>query len=146
MGRLEIFLLVSAVVFMAIIVEIVRRRRLAENFAILWLGVALGVVVLGIARPVVDWLSEAVGVEYGTSLFFGAAVAFFVFVCISLSIHISRLEARVESLAEEVAMLKGPRRLADAGPAGPQPSVEVAPDAVAPDAAPPDPVGPEEPT
>jgi hypothetical protein len=138
MGRLEVFLLVSAVVFMAIIVEIVRRRRLAENFAILWLGVALAVVVLGIARPVVDWFSEAVGVEYGTNLFFGAAVAFFVFVCISLSIHISRLEARVESLAEEVAMLKGPKRSANpvAGPPG-----DVASDATPPPAA-----GTEEPT
>jgi hypothetical protein len=72
-SRLEIFLLISAFVFMAIIVEIVRRRRLAENFAILWLGVAVGVVVLGIARPLVDWASKAVGVEYGTNLFFGAA-------------------------------------------------------------------------
>jgi hypothetical protein len=137
-GRLEIFLLISAFVFMAIIVEIVRRRRLAENFAILWLGVALGVVVLGIARPVVDWISQAVGVEYGTSLFFGAAIAFFVFVCISLSIHISRLESRVESLAEEVAMLKGPRR---APPDHPSPA-----DPASPSALPPGTTGPEEPT
>ncbi len=121
MGRLEVFLIVCVIALVAIIVEIVRRRRLAENFAILWLGVALGVVVLVLARPVVDWISETVGVGYGTSLFFGAAVAFLVFVCISLSIHITRLESKVEALAEEVAMLRGPRRPGrpDQSPVGP---------------------------
>ena len=119
MSRLEITLFLTAVALLVVIVEVVRRRKLAENFALLWMGVALGVIVLGVARPVVDWVSEAVGIEYGANLFFAAAVLFFVLVCLSLSIHISRLEARVEALAEEVAFLRGPRHADDEPPPPP---------------------------
>jgi hypothetical protein len=43
------------------------------------------------------------------SLVLGAALVFLLFVCMSLSLHISRLEAKTEILAEEIAMLHGVR-------------------------------------
>jgi len=74
----------------------------------LWLGVGLGALILGLARPLVDRVSEALGIAYGTSLVFGVALLFLLAVCINLSIHVSKLESRVEALAEEVALLRGP--------------------------------------
>jgi hypothetical protein len=50
-----------------------------------------------------------VGIASGLSLVLGAAVVFLLFVCMSLSLHVSRLEAKTEVLAEEVAMLHGVR-------------------------------------
>ena len=108
MNRLEAVVLVAAVLLMAFTVEVLRRRRLSESYALLWLGVGLSALVLGLARPVVDRVSEALGIAYGTSLVFGVAIIFLLAVCINLSIHVSKLESRVEVLAEEVALLRGP--------------------------------------
>ena len=110
MSKLEIMLLVLAFGLLIFTVEIVRRRRLSENYAIAWMLVALVGVVLGLARPLVDRLSQSLGIAYGTSLVFALAILFLVGVCINLSMHVSRLESRLETLARESAFLRGPMR------------------------------------
>ncbi len=106
MPRLEVFVVVIALVNVAVVVELVRRRKLRENFALLWIVVGMGGVVLSIARPLFDAVARAVGVSYGPSLLFSLALLFLLFVCMSLSLHVSRLEARTEILAEEIAFLR----------------------------------------
>ena len=102
-------MLVGALLLLGFIVEVVRRRRLSEAYALLWIAVGMGVLLLGVLRPLVDRLSRLVGVSYGASLVFGVAVVFLVVVCVNLSMHVSRLEEKVQTLAEEVALLHGPR-------------------------------------
>ncbi len=75
---------------------------------------------MGLARPLIDRLSEALGIAYGTSLVFGVALLFLLAVCINLSIHVSKLESRVEVLAEEVALLRGPMDEPAGAPGRPQ--------------------------
>lgn len=108
--RLSLSVAVFAVLLVGVVVELVRRRRLTENFAILWIGVGLAIVALSVGRPLFDRVSRFLGVSYGTSLLFSAAIVFLLFVCMSLSIHVSSLRERVETLAEEVAFLRGARR------------------------------------
>ena len=92
------------VVILAVVIEVVRRRRLSESYALLWIGVAVVGALLALARPLVDRLSNEVGIVYGTSLVFALAILFLLIVCINLSMHVSRLEQRVEALAQELAL------------------------------------------
>ncbi|MDQ3353268.1 MAG: DUF2304 domain-containing protein [Actinomycetota bacterium] len=115
MSKLEVFVVVIALLNVAAVVEFVRRRKLSENFALLWITVGLGGVVLSVARPLFDAVARAVGVSYGPSLLFSLALIFLLFVCMSLSLHVSRLEARTEILAEEVAFLRSGSTPADRG-------------------------------
>ncbi|MFN8050863.1 MAG: DUF2304 domain-containing protein [Acidimicrobiales bacterium] len=107
--RLELLVLGLAVAMMVVVIEFVRRRKLLENFAILWLGVGCGGLALGIGRPAIDWLARRLGVQYGTSLIFSFSVLFLVALCMYLSLQVSRLAERVETLAEEIAFLRGVR-------------------------------------
>ncbi len=109
MARIELVMLLGALLLLGFIVEVVRRRRLSEGYALLWIAVGVGVLLLGVLRPLVDRLSRLVGISYGASLVFGVAVVFLVVVCVNLSMHVSRLEEKVQTLAEEVALLHGPR-------------------------------------
>lgn len=102
--KLEVVLLIAVVVILGVVIEVVRRRRLSENYALLWIGVAVVGTLLALARPLVDRLSNAVGIVYGTSLVFALAILFLLIVCINLSMHVSRLEQRVEVLAQELAL------------------------------------------
>lgn len=117
MPRLELTLLISALLLLGFIVEVVRRRRLSEGYALLWIGVGVAVLLLALLRPLIDRLSRLVGVHYGASLIFGVAVVFLVVVCVNLSMHVSRLEDKVQSLAEELTLLRGPRRGSEPGAA-----------------------------
>lgn len=107
---LELFVLAIAVVNVAVVLEFVRRRKLAESFALLWSGVAVGGMLLVLLRPVIDRFSHLVGVEAGTSVVFSLGILFLVVVSMYLSVHITSLEDKVESLAEELAMIRGIRR------------------------------------
>jgi len=102
--KLEFVLLVAVIVILGVVIEVVRRRRLSESYALLWIGVAVVGTLLALARPLVDRLSNAIGIVYGTSLVFALAILFLLIVCINLSMHVSRLEQRVEVLAQELAL------------------------------------------
>jgi len=102
--KLELVLVIAVVVILGVVIEVVRRRRLSESYALLWIGVAVVGSLLALARPLVDRLSNAIGIVYGTSLVFALAILFLLIVCINLSMHVSRLEQRVETLAQELAL------------------------------------------
>jgi hypothetical protein len=114
-SKLELFVVVIALLNVAVVVEFVRRRKLGENFALLWIVVGMAGVVLSVARPLFDAVARAVGVSYGPSLLFSLALLFLLFVCMSLSLHVSRLEARTEILAEEIAFLRSASEPTDRG-------------------------------
>ena len=132
--KLEFVLLIAVVVILGVVVEVVRRRRLSESYALLWIGVAVVGTLLALARPLVDRLSNAIGIVYGTSLVFALAILFLLIVCINLSMHVSRLEQRVEVLAQELALrdVRGGDQSAEVadpepavaadGPTGPDPA------------------------
>jgi hypothetical protein len=105
--RLEVFVLVVAAINVLVVLEFVRRRKLAESFALLWSAVAVGGLLLVVTRPLIDRFAEWAGVEAGTSVVFSLAILFLVVVSVYLSMHITTLEEKVELLAEEVALLRG---------------------------------------
>jgi hypothetical protein len=124
MSRLEVVMLLGSLLLLGFIVEVVRRRRLSEGYALLWIAVGVGVLVLGVARPLIDRISRLVGVSYGASLVFGVAIVLLVVVCVNLSMHVSRVEDKVQTLAEEIALLRGPRRAPPVDDPGVAPQAE----------------------
>lgn len=104
--KLVVFVSAVAVINVAVVIEFVRRRKLGENFALLWIGVGLLGIVLSVARPLIDNVAEDIGVRYGPTLIFTGAILFLLFVCMNLSMHISRLTERSEILAEEITFLR----------------------------------------
>jgi hypothetical protein len=107
MSRLELVLIVAAVVNAVVVIEFVRRRKLQEGFAILWVVVSVLGIAAVLARPLLDWTASTLGIAYGATLFLAAGIMFLVFVCMALSLQLSRLQSQVEILAEEVTFLRG---------------------------------------
>jgi hypothetical protein len=109
-GRAQIAVFVLAgIVFFAIVV-LVRRGRLKERFALLWLGIGFGVVVLAAVRPWLDALSEFLGIQSGTTTLFAASTLFLLGLVLHLSIAMSRLTEQVRDVAEALAILEAEQR------------------------------------
>jgi hypothetical protein len=66
--NLQIFVIGLGVALLIVVIEVVRRRRLSEGYALLWIAVGIGGVLLGIARPLIDRFSDSLGVSYGANL------------------------------------------------------------------------------
>lgn len=106
---LEVFVLIIGIANVAVVLEFVRRRKLAESFALLWSCVAIGGLLLVLVRPLIDRFSDVVGVDAGTSIVFSLAILLLLIVSMYLSVHITALEDKVEALAEELAVVRGIR-------------------------------------
>jgi len=104
--RLTALTAVTAVILLAVIIELLRRRQLREKYAVLWIGVGAAAVLLGFFPGMLNALARSVGVASGASLVLFLGVVFLLLVCIHLSWETSQLEEETRTLAEEVALIR----------------------------------------
>lgn len=104
--RLEIFSIIVAGLVMLVVLEMLRRRRLREKYAVLWLAIAVATVVAAAWPEVVYAVSGVVGVDTPSNLLFLVAIAVSFLVALQLSSEVGRLEEESRTLAEEVGMLR----------------------------------------
>jgi hypothetical protein len=106
MSRLEVTIAIIALANVVVMTELVRRRILREKYALLYGTVGFGGLVLALGRTAFDHVARELGVSYGPALLFLVAVLFLLFLCVGLSVEVSKLEERTEILAEEIALLR----------------------------------------
>jgi hypothetical protein len=104
--RLTVLTAVAALLVLAFIFELLRRRQLREKYAILWMCLGPVVFVFGFFPRLLDSLAELVGVASGVSLVLFLGILFLLMVCIHLSWEASRLEEKTRTLAEEIALIR----------------------------------------
>lgn len=107
--RLQIIsVLVSGGLFLFVF-ELVRRKRLQERYALLWLFAAAVLLGLSVWGDLLNRISTTVGVQYGPAALFAVALGFVVVLMLHFSLVISRLADQNKILAQRVALLE--RRL-----------------------------------
>lgn len=98
--------IVVAIALLAFMVELLRRRQLAEKYAALWLLVGLTVLVLLVVPGLLRWVAGGLGFDIPANLLFFLAVTFLVGVTVHLSWELSRAEDETRCLAEELTILR----------------------------------------
>ena len=104
--RIQIVSIIAALIVMFVILELVRRRRLLERYALLWLGSGLVLLGLAIWRGGLQKLSDLVGVAYPPNALFLIAFGFVLFLLLHFSLAISRLSDQTKVLAQRLALLE----------------------------------------
>lgn len=99
--------------FVALSVSAMRRHRLRERVALLWLGVSIAMVLLTATLPfhLLNHVARLVGIAYPPDLLLLLAVLFLFVLVFQLSLSLDRLSARQTTIAQEVGLASaGPRR------------------------------------
>jgi hypothetical protein len=89
-----------------LIFELIRRRRLMERYAILWLLAGLTVFVLALGQGLLTKLTRAAGISYAPSAVFAIAFLFVLAMLVQFSMTISRLSDQNTALAQRLALLQ----------------------------------------
>jgi hypothetical protein len=96
----------GAAVLALIVLEMVRRRHLREEYSLVWLVTAAAILVLASSRGLLDGLAWVMGIHYPpTSLLvvgFGCLLAG----ALHFSTVVSRLSEQNTGLAQELAILR----------------------------------------
>ena len=88
------------------IVDLIRRRMLKEQYAILWLISAIVLLILSVWRQLLDRIAYVLGVAYAPSLLFLVAFVFLLLIVLHFSVIISNLSEKNKRLSQEIAILK----------------------------------------
>ena len=97
-------IIVSSGLFLGVL-EMVRRKRLSERYALLWLGSSLVLLVLSAWSDLLDKVSDLLGVATPVNTLFAVAFGFVLLLLLHFSVTVSRLSEENKLLAQEAARL-----------------------------------------
>lgn len=97
--------LVSALLLLGVL-ELVRRRRLLERYALLWLLSGLVLLALAVWRDLLALVSSALGIAAPPNALFFVALAFVLALLLHFSLAVSRLTDQSKVLAQRLALLE----------------------------------------
>src|SRR4051794_39573512 len=110
--RIQLVAIFGAAALLLFVLEMVRRRRLLERYALLWLFSAIVLLGLAVWRDGLARLANAVGIAYPPNALFFVAFAFVLLLLLHFSAAVSRLADQTKVLAQRLALLE--ERLKDA--------------------------------
>ncbi len=104
--RSIVFTVGAAVMALLVILELVRRRRLSEEYSLLWLGTAVVMLILGLWRDLLHNVAALVGIYDPSNLLFLLAGFFMLFIQLYFSTVITRLARESKESAQQIALLR----------------------------------------
>jgi hypothetical protein len=122
-ARVQVVAILGASALLLAVLELVRRRRLLERYALLWLLSSAVLLGLAIWRGFLEDIANAIGVAYPPNALFLIAFLFILLLLLHFSVVVSRLADQSKVLAQRLALLES-RIDADT----PAPSVTERPD------------------
>jgi len=105
MTRIRLLMGVVSVLVMTVNIEAIRRSRLRERYALLWIGTSLFILAGALFTGWLNALSAAFGMQY-VSIIVAVIFIFLVLVAFQFSVEISRLDEDRTRLAQRLALLE----------------------------------------
>lgn len=104
--RQKIFAIAVAVLLILLIIELIRRRKLREEYALVWLAVGVGIVVLVWRYGILEWVTRLIGAVMPTTTLFLFAFFFLLVMAMHFSIKLSKLTGQIKDLTQEIGILR----------------------------------------
>ena len=113
--RVRLVAILASVALLLVVLELVRRRRLLERYALLWLFSAVVLLALAVWRDFLETISDTVGIATPSNALFVIAFGFVLVLLLHFSIAVSRLADQSKVLAQRVALLEERLKRAQSG-------------------------------
>ena len=104
--HIQITAIVLSAMMLVITIELIRRNRLREDYALLWLAGGLVMLVLSLWPGSIKLLARVTGTVYPPSAIFVAAIVTVIWLLLHFSVIVSTLTARLIRLSQRMAILE----------------------------------------
>ena len=126
--RIQAVAIIASAGLLLLVLELVRRRRLLERYALVWLFSALALLALAVWSGLLEEIAKTIGIVYPPNALFVIAFGFVLMLLLHFSIAVSRLADQSKVLAQRVALLEERQsRLEGSEDAEEQRDIEVGP-------------------
>ena len=106
LSRTQVITAFGAVLLVLYVLDLVRRRKLSEEYSLLWVISSVIVASLGFSTRLLVWVSRELGIVQENSTVFAFGLAFSLAMLLHLSVRLSRLGRENQTLARELALLR----------------------------------------
>ena len=106
MTRAQLIAGVLAVVITIVVLDLVRRRKLSEEFSLLWVVATAGAALLAFWSGLLTTITRALGALYETSTIFFFGQLFILAVLLYYAVKLTTLTQEVRRLAQDAALLR----------------------------------------
>jgi hypothetical protein len=104
--RVSVVAAIVSALFLLVIFELIRSRRLQERYALLWLVTGGVILFLSVWRDALRLVAEQIGIAYPPSALFVLGFFFILVVLLHYSTVISELSERNVRLAQDIALVE----------------------------------------
>lgn len=111
--------LVLGIALLVFIIDLVRRRKLKEEYSVLWVTTAVVMLVLSVWFELLVWITDLIGGVAPSSTLFFFGLLFVFFMLLHFSVRVSALERRLVALIQEIGLMTEHRPDPDAERPGP---------------------------
>lgn len=111
--RIQIIVAIFIIFALAIIVNMIRKKALELRYALAWIAVGVGVLILDVFPGMMEVLAKALGIASPINMLFFLGFCFSLIIIFVLTIAVSRMSVRIKELAQELALYKNERKTKD---------------------------------
>jgi hypothetical protein len=104
--RLKVFVVLIGLAIFLGIIELVRKRKLREEYSFIWLMTGFVFVLLAVESDLLTFFSDLAGIALPVNTLFFLALIFMMLLCLYFSLRISALTTQVKNLAQRLALLQ----------------------------------------
>ena len=98
--------LAGSLIFLLMVLDSVRRQRLREAYALIWIFLAVGMILISLWTDILKLISDILGILYPPATLFLLLLVGILLLLFQYSIVISMHHERILRLTQEIALLK----------------------------------------
>ncbi len=102
--RLQIIVAVIIIIALAVIINMIRKKALELRYALAWLFVGVGVLILDIFPELIAKFASMLGIYSPINMLFFVGFCFSLVIIFVLTVAVSRMSIRIKNLAQEIAL------------------------------------------
>ena len=104
--RIQVIAIVGSLLLILLILELIRRKKLKEKYALLWLFSSFSMLILSIWRDLLEKFSYLVGIAYAPATLFLFIILFGLMLFLHFSVIVSILSEKIKKLTQKIGLLE----------------------------------------
>ena len=105
MDLIQIAAIVISALLLVVVLDLVRRQKLTEEYSFIWIACAVALLAASIARHTVDRMALSLGIYYPPAALLLVLILFVFLASVSFSVVVSKQRQQIERLIEDAALL-----------------------------------------
>jgi len=106
LGPIQILSIIGSLVLIIGIIVLIRKKKLKEEYAILWLFIFFSFLIISIFRGSIDFISNLLGISYQPASLFILLITGAFLLLLHFSIIISDLRTKTNRLVSELTLVQ----------------------------------------